>query len=165
MNQKVDNASGGASKAGPIERAYEVGYGKPPTSTRFRKGQSGNPTGHKKKNARRIDDLGALLDEILEEKIKVLVGDRMRRMTRLKAMFHAQGIKAISDTSAALRWFKLANKTGLLKPAERYQCYLVFTDPDGDQARILKMYHREQAALKKAAFGIDPPSVDDDEHR
>ena len=29
-------------------RDYEVGYGKPPKSTRFRKGQSGNPAGRRK---------------------------------------------------------------------------------------------------------------------
>lgn len=29
----------------PNDTGYEVGYGKPPKSTRFKKGQSGNPGG------------------------------------------------------------------------------------------------------------------------
>jgi N-acetylglucosamine kinase-like BadF-type ATPase len=31
------------------ERDYQVGYGRPPTDTRFKKGQSGNPRGRPKK--------------------------------------------------------------------------------------------------------------------
>lgn len=31
------------------DRPYEVGYGKPPKATQFKKGQSGNPAGRKKK--------------------------------------------------------------------------------------------------------------------
>jgi len=33
------------SKPAPLPGGYEVGYGKPPLQTRFRKGQSGNPRG------------------------------------------------------------------------------------------------------------------------
>jgi hypothetical protein len=35
-------------EAGPA--AYEVGYGKPPVHTRFKKGQSGNPRGSSRKS-------------------------------------------------------------------------------------------------------------------
>jgi hypothetical protein len=33
------------------ENEYEVGYKKPPVATRFKKGQSGNPTGKSKKGS------------------------------------------------------------------------------------------------------------------
>jgi hypothetical protein len=41
-----DDDHDGSPESG--KRLYEVGYGKPPTATRFRKGQSGNPRGPKK---------------------------------------------------------------------------------------------------------------------
>lgn len=34
------------------ERDYEVGYGKPPVGRRFKKGQSGNPSGGRAKSAK-----------------------------------------------------------------------------------------------------------------
>ena len=39
---------GGKLQAGLPAQSYEVGYGKPPKETRFRKGQSGNPKGRPK---------------------------------------------------------------------------------------------------------------------
>jgi hypothetical protein len=47
------------------KRDYEVGRGKPPVHTRFKKGQSGNPRGPRPKN------LPALLVEALNEKVTV----------------------------------------------------------------------------------------------
>ena len=44
---------------------YEVGYGKPPVATRFRKGQSGNPNG-RRKGAKAKSPLPALNDERLK---------------------------------------------------------------------------------------------------
>lgn len=44
---------------------YEVGYGKPPVATRFRKGQSGNPNG-RRKGAKAKSPIPALNDERLK---------------------------------------------------------------------------------------------------
>ena len=38
---------------------YEVGYAKPPDKSRFKKGQSGNPTGRVKGSKKRIEALAA----------------------------------------------------------------------------------------------------------
>ena len=48
---------------------YAIGYGKPPTATRFRKGQSGNPSGRprKPKAPRPIRLSDALFDKFLEQ--------------------------------------------------------------------------------------------------
>jgi hypothetical protein len=35
----------------PIERHYEIGYGKPPVQGQFQKGRSGNPNGRRKKKS------------------------------------------------------------------------------------------------------------------
>jgi len=61
------------SKISENKRDYEVGRGKPPVHTRFKKGQSGNPRGPRPKN------LPALLVEALNEKVVVTIdGERAR---------------------------------------------------------------------------------------
>ncbi len=67
---------------------YEVGYGRPPKSTRFRKGQSGNPKG-RPKGARGVN---ASLRRELEKKITVREGNREKRVLKSDAL--AMGIVA-----------------------------------------------------------------------
>jgi Family of unknown function (DUF5681) len=55
---------------------YEIGYGKPPAGRRFRKGQSGNPRGPRRKN-----DLSALLLAALDEPVTLGSGGERRRIT------------------------------------------------------------------------------------
>ncbi len=51
----------------PSKRAdYEVGYAKPPVSTRFQRGQSGNPSGRRKGAIKKRTALPALNDERLK---------------------------------------------------------------------------------------------------
>jgi hypothetical protein len=62
--------------------AYEVGYGKPPERTRFRKGQSGNPAGRPKGAL----DLGTLLEKALSETVAVKdASGRRRRISKGEA--------------------------------------------------------------------------------
>jgi Family of unknown function (DUF5681) len=42
---------------------YDIGYGKPPESSRWRKGQSGNPKGRPKTRADHLMDAAAILSE------------------------------------------------------------------------------------------------------
>ena len=48
-------------------RDYQVGYGKPPRHTRFKRGQSGNPRGR----PREAKNLPTLLTEALNERVIV----------------------------------------------------------------------------------------------
>src|SRR5712691_6940706 len=59
---------------------YEVGYGKPPVRSRFKKGQSGNPRGPRAKN------LPALLVAALNEPVFVTANGRRRRITKREAV-------------------------------------------------------------------------------
>jgi hypothetical protein len=59
------------------ERDYEVGYGKPPRHTRFKKGQSGNPRGRPKESK----NLATLLKEALNEHVIVAENGGRRKIT------------------------------------------------------------------------------------
>jgi hypothetical protein len=67
----------------PNTKVYEVGYGKPPKATRFRKGQSGNPKGRPRNEP---PDLFAILNQLLGQSIVVREGDRTRRISRAQAL-------------------------------------------------------------------------------
>jgi hypothetical protein len=58
------------------KRDYEVGHGKPPVGTRFKKGQSGNPGGRAKKT------LPPLLVRKFDEQVVVATNGRRQKTTR-----------------------------------------------------------------------------------
>jgi len=63
-------------------RDYEVGYGKPPCHTRFKKGQSGNPRGR----PRGAKNLPTLLSEALNERVIVTENGGQRSITKRQAI-------------------------------------------------------------------------------
>lgn len=86
------------------KKDYEVGYGKPPKHTRFRKGQSGNPRG-RPKGAR---GLTASLRRELETKIPIREGGREMRLTKAEAMAKRLTNDALTgDMKALLALLKL----------------------------------------------------------
>ena len=64
------------------KNAYEVGYGKPPCQTRFKKGHSGNPKGR----TAGAKNLSTLLSEALNERVVVTQNGRRRKITKRKAI-------------------------------------------------------------------------------
>jgi hypothetical protein len=63
-------------------RDYEVGYGKPPRHTRFKKGQSGNPRGRPSGSK----NLKTLLNEALNERVVVTEEGGRRNITKREAI-------------------------------------------------------------------------------
>ena len=55
------------SRRGGVDAPYEVGYGKPPTGSRFKPGQSGNPKGRPKGSGKPKPD------EVIVEQLKAIV--------------------------------------------------------------------------------------------
>ncbi|RZJ45394.1 MAG: hypothetical protein EON87_07590 [Brevundimonas sp.] len=76
---------------------YEVGYGRPPRSTRFAAGQSGNPAGR----PRGSKNLQTLLAEELEKKVDVVQGGQPLRLSKARVMVIKQVDRAISGSDRA----------------------------------------------------------------
>ncbi|WP_233493474.1 DUF5681 domain-containing protein, partial [Ruegeria atlantica] len=62
-------------------KEFEVGYGKPPKATRFKKGQSGNPKGRPKASK----NVGSMLEEVFFRKIPITENGSRREVTMLEA--------------------------------------------------------------------------------
>ena len=88
---------------------YEVGYGRPPAHTRFRKGQSGNPAGR----PRGSRSLPALLAAELDRPVAVREGGAVRRMRKRQALAASLVNKALQGDARAT-----ALLVGLLGRAE-----------------------------------------------
>jgi hypothetical protein len=88
--------------SGKSAETYEVGYGKPPTATRFQKGRSGNPSGRPKKNPQSLDP-GVVLQSIDSETIVVVDNGKRKRMTKAEISFRQQFTKAIKGDLGAAR--------------------------------------------------------------
>lgn len=82
---------------------YEVGYGKPPKSTRFKSGESGNPAGR----PRGTLNLGTIVQKQLAEKLDVFENGRPRRISKLEVVFKSLFAKAAKgDVRATELLFK-----------------------------------------------------------
>ena len=57
---------------------YDIGYGKPPKASRYKKGQSGNPRGRPKKQPK---DVAAHMTDLLDEKQTVRMNGKAVTMT------------------------------------------------------------------------------------
>src|SRR5215471_10450644 len=94
---------------------YEVGYGKPPHHTRFKKGQSGNPRGRPcgSKN------LKTLLSEALNEHVIITENGRRRKITKREAIVReVVNCSATPDLRAVKIVFDLLREIeGQSKPA------------------------------------------------
>jgi hypothetical protein len=86
-------------------RDYEVGYGKPPKHTQFRKGQSGNPKGR----PRGAKGLSTIARETMTEKMPVRAGGVEKKMPRIEALL--------------FRMFELAMKGNMRAAAEIMKLY------------------------------------------
>src|SRR5215510_9869401 len=69
----------------PNQESYRVGYGRPPTATRFKLGISGNPKGRRKK----VPSFSEVTEQVLNKTIEMRMGDRLLRMSNREALVHS----------------------------------------------------------------------------
>ena len=86
-------------------RAYDVGYGKPPSASRFKKGQSGNPRGRPKGARARVParPTERLKDLLLEEASRLITvpnGDRTMTLSMMQAAIRTLAIDAVKASRA-----------------------------------------------------------------
>ncbi len=81
-----------------FDDSYEVGYRKPPKSTRFQPGQSGNPRGRPKGTKNLKTDLM----EELGEKIVIREGDRSQKVSKQRALLKSVVNRAIKGDARAI---------------------------------------------------------------
>jgi len=75
-------------KEAPVLDSKRVGYGRPPVHSRFRKGQSGNPTGKRRHGeAERVE---ALIRQEVYRVLTVREGDAVTKMPALQAVIRSQ---------------------------------------------------------------------------
>jgi hypothetical protein len=109
--------------------SYDVGYGKPPVHSRFRKGRSGNPSGRpRRKSTERAKDIA--LQEAYRL-VPVREGDKIVKMPALQAVHRSQIALAAKGNGpaqrAVLRVVQAIEKEGhdlnmeLLKTAIEYK--------------------------------------------
>jgi Family of unknown function (DUF5681) len=79
------------------DEELKVGYGRPPVHSRFKPGRSGNPRGRPKGRPSKA----ALLGKMLNEKITIRQGDRVRKVSVYEAMFYVQVRNAVKGDPKA----------------------------------------------------------------
>jgi Family of unknown function (DUF5681) len=84
------------------KKDYEVGYKKPPVATRFKKRESGNPSGRPKK-AKQLVDPGIILASIDNEEIIVNDNRKRKRMTKAEIQIRQLFTKAIKGNLTVAR--------------------------------------------------------------
>ena len=123
----------------PGDCDYEVGYGKPPRHSRFRKGRSGNPKGRPCGSR----NLAILLQQALDEPVAITENGRRRIISKREALAKQIANRAVAGDHRAAK---------LLIEALGHEAEAGYDDAEqADQQRrrlgVAKLSPQEQRAL------------------
>src|SRR5215212_4717950 len=91
------------------DATYAVGFCRPPLHTRFKPGQSGNPSGR----AKGAQNLRTLFEKILKEEISLREGDVTKKISKAEAILRGLVVGAMKgDSRSQMTLFRLAEQTG-----------------------------------------------------
>lgn len=90
------------SKRKSSKSSYEkVGYRKPPKTTQFKKGESGNPRGRPKGSR----NVGAVLRDVIDQKIQITENGKIRHLPALEVMLRRAFNDAMRSGPGAQKFF------------------------------------------------------------
>ena len=122
---------------------YETGYGKPPKSGQFRKGQSGNPKGRPKGTR----DFNTDLRDVLNTRVAVTESGKPKKVTSQKATLMRLREKALNgDHKAMTKLLDLARELNFEEWTRKTERQLTLREDD-----ILERF--KAAVLKKGDGG------------
>jgi Family of unknown function (DUF5681) len=105
---------------------YETGYGKPPLSTRFKKGVSGNPKGRPKSDQQK---LGSVIIDVLNREIEFMEGGKLKRASIMEVIITQLASSAAKGEVGAARML-LKLKQHVETHGELNPLILVFSESD-----------------------------------
>jgi uncharacterized protein DUF5681 len=126
----------------PTTPDYAIGYGRPPKSTRFKPGVSGNRKGRPKGSR----PVGALLQQIIQQKIAVTENGKTRRLPVMEIMLRRLANDAMRGEPRSIKF--------LLSLLEHYgdssQTTLQLSEMLAEDAEILAEYLDETTVADSA---------------
>jgi uncharacterized protein DUF5681 len=92
-----------------IQTPARIGYCSPPVHSRFKPGQSGNPSGRSKGS----QNLKTLFNKVLDEEISLREGSDVRKITKAEAIVRGVVVGALKgDVRNTAILFRLAEQVG-----------------------------------------------------
>jgi hypothetical protein len=132
-----------AKRRGSKTPRYSVGYGRPPKATQFKPGRSGNPKG-RPKGPRSI---GAILRDVIAQRVPVAEGGKTRRLPALEVMLRRLVNEAMRSDPKAIKL--------LLTLVERY------TESTELEPHLDELLADDQEILKQFVRGANRPDTED----
>jgi hypothetical protein len=124
-----------------MSKSNDVGYGKPPRCSRFKKGVSGNPKGRSKGSRNLKTDL---LEE-LHDRVKVTEKGRCRSLTKQQALLRRLMVEALSGEHKPASLL-----LNLMMQFERSGDFLPATTPTSEEDHaLLERYANTLHRMKK----------------
>jgi hypothetical protein len=156
--------TGTTSSSPSGEEEYKVGPGRPPKEHQWKKGQSGNPKGAKRKKPPIVPEFKGIVVSALNKKVKMREGERERYLTRFETGVEQLTVQfAKGDKYARRDLIWLLEKLGL-----------EFSEPSiatnetlpADRQAILDAYFERLMKEKNSSASspiIAPPELLDDD--
>ena len=135
---------------------YDVGYGKPPKDSQFKKGQSGNPSGRPKATHNFKTDL----KEELQERVRITEGGKVEEISKQRAVIKRMVEQALQGNARAgetvIKW--LANYIGIDESQDATQP--LNRDDMDILERFLAANHHSDSAPTDISNASDEPDCD-----